>query len=48
MLRCCEACSKCSLYFLACLTNNILVKTGFVSYLKLSLPVFFKCLLIFA
>ena len=49
MLRFREACNGCSFYFPAGLVRKLLVKTVFAScYLKLSLPVFLKCFLIFA
>ena len=49
MLRFCEACNGCSFYFLASLIKNLLVETVVSSYyLKLSLPMFLKCFLIFA
>ena len=49
MLRFCQAGNECSLYFIASLIRDLLVKAVYTSYcLMLSLPVFLKCFSIFA
>ena len=43
MLRFCEACNRCSFYFLASMIKICIVKTAFAgSYLKLCQPMFLK------